>query len=360
MRPSRAVWLAASIAAAACGGDGPARALPVVSWEGEHLRVATDVEAPLCGGTAPYMDRLLGALGEQLGTPLSHRPIYYLLDGEIAEYDTPCEADAYGCSDGAAAYARIAPMDHEIVHLARSAIGFSYPLIEEGAAEYWGDDADIRGPLRGDVLDIASRGSEFPFELYPRAGHFVAYLIDDRGEEAFGELSMRTSFQSSLAEFREAVVGVYGEELEALVEDYEVSYPECLQNEYRAALGDCAFAPALPLCDESGATLRIQRQFSCGDEDVLGPRFGRLWTTIPVEIPVGGIVGLRFTASSEIDVQLKLRRCGGGCGRASLGPFGPSETLRSQSFEAGRHVIEIEWAEGEEVDVEVELFGPCG
>lgn len=350
----------ASLAVTACGGAPPARALPSISWEGEHLRVATDVEAPLCGGTAPYMDRLLGALGEQLGATRPSRPTYYLLDGELPEYDTPCEADAYGCSDGAAAYTRIAPMDHEIVHLARSAIDFSYPLIEEGAAEYWGDDAEIRGPLQGDVLDIASRGSEFPFALYPRAGHFVAYLIDAHGEAAFDELSRRTSFESSLGEFQDAVVGVYGEELEALVEDYEASYPECSQREYRAALGDCAFAPARPLCDEPGGTLRIQRHFACGDDDVLGPRLGRLWTTIPVELPIEGLVGLTFTASPAADVQLTLRRCGGGCGGASLGPLGPSEVLRFGIFETGVHVIEIEWPEGEAIDVAVELFGDCG
>lgn len=341
---------------AACS-EPAARPLPAASWEGENLRVATDVETQLCGGTAPYMDRLLGALGEHFEAPLPDRPIYYLLDGDLTEYDTPCEPDAYGCSDGAAAYSRIAPFDHEIVHLARSGIDFSYPLIEEGAAEYWGDDTDIRGPLQGDVLDIAERGSEFPFPLYPRAGHFVAYLVGVHGEAAFQELSRETSFASSLEAFRGAVLDVYGEELEGLVEDYEASYPECPQIDYRAAFGECAFTPARPICGTDGS-LVVRRRFSCGDDDVLGPRMGRQWVTIPVEVE--SAFGFVFDATPATGVGLKLRRCGGGCPPVTEGPLEPSDTVRLAPFDAGVYVFEIEWPEGAEIDVDLEVFGDCG
>lgn len=51
-----------------------------------------------CGGTAPYMDRVLGAMGEQLGAAPSGWPIDDLLEGDLGEYDTPCEPGAYvGC-----------------------------------------------------------------------------------------------------------------------------------------------------------------------------------------------------------------------------------------------------------------------
>lgn len=261
-------------------------------------------------------------------------------------------------SDGAAAYARIAPLDHEIVHLARAGIDFSYPLIEEGAAEYWGDDADIRGPLHGNVLDIAERGADFPFPLYPRAGHFVAYLVDVHGEAAFGELSVRTSFESSLETFREVVRDVYGQELEALVEDYEASYPECPQIEYRAGFGECAFTPARAICDENGSVV-VRRRFSCGDDDVLGPRLGRQWATIPIEVDSPGF-GFVFDATPAAGVELKLRRCGGGCPPSTMGPFEPSETVRLALVEPGVYVFEIEWAEGGEIEVGLEVVGGCG
>lgn len=347
---------AIAVATAACS-EPAARPLPAVSWEGEHLSVATDVETPLCGGTAPYMDRLLGALGEHFDAPLPDRPVYYLLDGDLTEYDTPCEPDAYGCSDGSDAYAHLVPFDHEIVHLARSGIGFSYPLIEEGAAEYWGDDADIRGPLQGDVLDIAEQGSEFPFPLYPRAGHFVAYLVGVHGEAAFQQLSLATSFESSLEAFRGAVRDVYGQELEALVEDYEASYPECPQIDYRAAFGECAFTAARPIC-EDGSPLVVQRRFSCGDADVLGPRLGRQWATIPIEVDSG--FSFVFDATPATGVELKLRRCGGGCPASTMGPFEPSETVRLALVDAGSWVFELEWPEGEEIDVELGIYGGCG
>lgn len=358
MRLVHAAWLSlVGVVASGCS-EPAARELPPVSWEGEHLRVATDVETPMCGGTAPYMDRLLGALGEQLGAAPPGWPVYYLLEGDLGEYDTPCESGAYGCADGVAAYAPIAPLDHEIVHLARSAVGFSYPFIEEGAAEYWGDDADIRGPLQGDVLELAAQGNEIQFPFYPRAGHFVAYLVDTHGEESFRELSRQTDYGSSLEAFDGALVDVYGEGLGALAEDYEDSYPVCPQRQYRAAFGECVFTPARPICGPEGS-LVVRRRFSCGDEDVLGPRFGRQWTTIPIEVPPSGIAFV-FDATPAEGVELTVRRCGGGCPTPWVGPLEPSETLRLPLFDEGLHVIDIEWPEGQEIEVDLEIFGTCG
>ncbi|MCX4244378.1 gluzincin family metallopeptidase [Paraliomyxa miuraensis] len=344
------------ITASGCS-DPAGRELPPVSWEGEHLRLATNVETPLCGGTAPYMDHLLGALGEQLGAAPPGRPIYYLLEGDVDEYDTPCGAGDYSCGHGTAAYSPIAPFDHEIVHVARSAIGFSYPLIEEGAAEYWGDDADIRGRLQGDVLELAAQGNAFEFPFYPKAGHFVAYLLDVYGEESFLELSRRTNYQSSLAAFDDALVAVYGEDLEALAEDYEANYPKCSQRQYRAAFGECTFTPARSLC-ESDEPLVVRRRFSCGDEDVLGPRFGRQWTTIPIDLPSAGLVFL-FQADLVEGVELTIRRCGGGCPPSAVGPLEPSETTRIAPLDEGRYVIEIEWPEGQEIEVDLEIYSSC-
>lgn len=89
MTLSRRAWLLAAGSVLGACSEPSVRELPAVSWEGENLRVATDVEIPMCGGTAPYMDRLLGALGEQLGATPPGSPIYYLLDGDLDEYDTP-------------------------------------------------------------------------------------------------------------------------------------------------------------------------------------------------------------------------------------------------------------------------------
>lgn len=358
MRLVRAAWLAlVGVMAHGCS-EPAARELPPISWEGEHLRLATDVETPICAGTAPYMDRLLGALGEQLGAAPPGWPVYYLLEGDLGDYDTPCEPGAYGCADEEAAYSPIAPLDHELVHLARSAIDFSYPFIEEGAAEYWGDDADIRGPLQGDVLELAAHGNEIQFPFYPKAGHFVAYLVDAYGEDSFLELSRRTSYESSLEAFDRALEDVYGEGLEELAQDYEANYPACPQRQYRAAFGECAVTPARPICESDGS-LVVRRRFSCGDEDVLGPRFGRQWTTIPIEVPSSGI-GFMFKATPAEGVGLMVRQCGGACPVPWVGPVESSEVLRLPLFDEGLYVIKIEWPEGQELEVDLRVFGACG
>lgn len=114
------------------------------------------------------------------------------------------------------------------------------------------------------------------------------------------------------------MLDVYGEELEGLVEDYEASYPECPQIDYRAAFAECTFTPARPLCGTDGA-LVVRRRFSCGDDDVLGPRLGRQWATIPVEVE--SAFGFVFDATPATGVGLKLRRCGGGCPPVTEGPL---------------------------------------
>lgn len=143
----------------------------------------------------------------------------------------------------------------------------------------------------------------------------------------------------------------------ASCEDYEASYPECPQIDYRAAFGECTFTPARPLCGTDGS-LVVRRRFSCGDDDVLGPRLGRQWTTIPVEVE--SAFGFVFDATPATGVGLKLRRCGGGCPPVTEGPLEPSDTVRLAPFDAGVYVFEIEWPEGEEIDVDLEVFGDCG
>jgi hypothetical protein len=142
------------------------------------------------------------------------------------------------------------------------------------------------------------------------------------------------------------------------VEDYESSYPECPQIQYRAAFGECSFMPARSACDSDGGVV-VRRRFSCGDEDVLGPRRGRLWTTIPIEVDSAGFHFV-FDASPAAGVELRLRRCGGGCPASTMGPFESSETVRLALVEAGVYVFEIEWAEGGEIEVGLEVYEDCG
>lgn len=349
-----------AVTLAACVGDDPdppGLPLPPVIWEGQYLNVASDLPTALCGGTAPHLDSLLGALRERWGTEVEEPSLYYALGGELTEYDTPCVAGQLGCVEGGVVYSGLVPLDHEIVHLAREPIHFSFPLIEEGAAEYWGDDAPLRPDLSGRISELVEEGNPLGFEHYTRAGHFVAYLVESSGEAALEALSSATTLESSPEEFRSAVDMVYGLSLQELEASYEANYPECPQSEYRAAFGECHASDALPICAD-GSGLLIQRRGSCAEGDVLGPRLDRIWTTIQIEVAVTGSYGLRFSATPGDDVVMSMRSCGGGCPMATFGADSSFPGWRLVELDAGVHVAKIEWAAGTAIDFELE-FREC-
>ncbi|MCA9572916.1 MAG: hypothetical protein KC656_34000, partial [Myxococcales bacterium] len=277
----------ALVLAIACAPDEPARDIPPVVWSGEHLDFAPQDGAPeICEGTLSYMDQYVALLADVMRVELDG-PVVYVLGSE--QGPDLCNVEgALGCAFDDAVYARVAPQEHELVHGVRAFDGFSHVFFDEGAAEVFGDDADValRVPANGDLLEGIEAGRPtggLGSMWYPRAGHFAAYLHDRHGPDVTVALLRRTDPYSSAQEAIEVLEEATGMEFDELRTEYEAE-PVCEQARYRYPLHGCNEPAALrERCDGSTAVF-IDERIACDDPTTVGPRDGELWKYIAFEV----------------------------------------------------------------------------
>lgn len=169
--------IAGLLVVASCTPDPPdVMDPPEIEWEGQWLRFGRSPSlVPQCAGVAPYMDRYVGALVDLLEIEADVVVDFYYVD----ELSSPCEA--LGCARDDAVYSIEAVQEHELVHAVRSYEGFSHLMLEEGAAELWGDDSTkyaFRTDTTGDLLVTAELPTMdgLPSEAYGISGRFHALL----------------------------------------------------------------------------------------------------------------------------------------------------------------------------------------
>src|SRR5690606_29440330 len=111
----------------------------------------------ICGGTLQYMDDYTGALKSLFYAPPESMIDYYWLRNPLTSYEfNYCSQNSRGCARQSTVLSKIIPYEHELVHAVRGADSIvAHPLLEEGAAVFWGDDsseAEIEGSL-SEIID---------------------------------------------------------------------------------------------------------------------------------------------------------------------------------------------------------------
>ena len=234
-RIATGVALLALVSPSACS-DEPEP--PPIIWEGEHLRFGTDADdTEICAGTLPYLDGVVGHLGELFGQPDAQVDYYWLPDGP----QPFCPGDAYGCGDERGAFSKYVIHQHELVHSLRFPNGLYLPL-EEGLAEAYGDDWN-RFPIHGDIHDLLSDPSDghLPGPGYGLAAHFVSYLEATHGLDAIIELDAATNYyDTSFSQAQAAFEQVYDQSLDTAIADYQAEYPRCDTRVFRDKAFDCS------------------------------------------------------------------------------------------------------------------------
>ncbi|MBK8238797.1 MAG: hypothetical protein IPK74_24995 [Deltaproteobacteria bacterium] len=302
--------------------------MPDIEWEGEHLRAGGDLEG-VCEGNLSYMDALVGELQQRLGTPgVGLVDFYYLANGED-ELSGHCRADdshlLVGCTNSRQEVFSVQiPMEHELVHGVHAEVGFSHRFLEEGLAEYLGDDGVLpgRGQPMGTVAEAlaAATAHGLPLGDYARAGHFVAFLDNELGTNAAMERIDALGFGDSV----EKVEVELGRGVEGGFPALDAAYaaePACAQSSYRNAEPMCNVAtPLFEQCTSSwDASADVEIDVDCADAAVLGPRDDEIWTYRTLEVPRAGTYTLLATAQADqVAGGLVLKRCAGGCEAAPI------------------------------------------
>ena len=295
---------------------------PKIEWQGAHLRAGGDL-ADLCQGSLPYMDAMVGQLQDRLATPGEGIVDYYHFGPDagpapLADFCRAGESEALlACAnEDQEVFSRATPQEHELVHAVHAEAGFSHPFIEEGLAEYLGDDArnSVRGEPKGTLADaIASADTgSLPLGSYPLAGHFVSYLDQQLGD-GFSERIDAVGFEDS-TDAVEAALGVgFDGGFPGLAKQYE-GQAACAQPAYRDASLMCnVAAPLFETCGPEQDAM-VEVNVDCSEGDVLGPRDGEIWTYRTMDIAAPGTYYILAQAETAAMANgLEIKRCSGGC-----------------------------------------------
>lgn len=301
----------------------------VIEWEGEHLRAGGDLDG-VCQGNFSYMDMLVGELQRRLGTPGARLVDYYYFAGDEEEVRSHCgDGDSHflvGCtSSDQEVFSLEIPMEHELVHAVHAEVGFSHRSLEEGLAEYLGDDGDLPG--RTEAMGALSEGIAaatprgLPLGYYPLAGHFVSFLDGEIGTSAAMKRIDALGFGDSVDDVELELGMALAGGFPVLEQEYE-AVPTCAQVSYRDAEPMCnVAAPLFEQCTPNwDMSADIYVDVDCSNPDVLGPREDEIWTYRTFEILNAGTYSVLATSgSAEFAEGIVLKRCAGGCDSAPIG-----------------------------------------
>jgi hypothetical protein len=306
-RFATAAAVLALVSASACSDEPDP---PPIIWEGEHLRFGTDADdSTICAGTLPYLDGVVGHLGEVFGHPDAQVDYYWLPDG-TKPY---CDLGGDGCANDRGAFSRYVIHQHELVHAIRFPFTLYLP-IEEGLAEAYGDDWD-RFPIQGNINDLLRDPANgyIPGPGYGLAGHFVSYLDAAHGLDTLVELDAATNYESSFSQAEAAFQRTYGQSLDAEITNYKADYPRCNTASFRDKTFDCS-RNVVAAPTQVDTTLDMTVSMACDDPAVLGPRFGERWTTVTLDVTVAGNYYIVVTPTDNLGLEvIRITRCDLSC-----------------------------------------------
>lgn len=307
-------WLLSTLASGALFACGDETTLPPISWSSEDFDFADEANYPLCGRTLDYQQTFVDLAQNIFGQPKSGRKFtYYSLFFDGDTFAHFCPPELTGCYREGQVFSTIVPDLHEATHaVVALAIGRSHPFFSEGIAEVFRDRA---GGSRSSGMTTVEEGLGFdgihaalPLELYPRAGHFMSYVLAAHGQGAALDLLTRARPGDSVDDLHGDLEAALGLEFAELMADYTTS-PECRSAQYRWPITECTGAP---LAARLGRWDLVE-QLDCERDDVIGPRVGDQWTVRTIEVPAAGRYRITVTAAENAGALVEVGHCSPGC-----------------------------------------------
>ncbi len=282
-RPARAGIIVTLLTISGCQDE-----LPPIVWEGEHVRIGTDLDiGEWCPGTLTYVDDFAGAVAAKL--EIDREPFnYYVYPPPLRERDV-CNGTALGCWYRGALFTTRIPDRHELVHAVDAGSSLMPLPFEEGAAAYWGDipallTVDYTELDLPEAIDTYWRG-DLSLKSYALFGHFTSYLIHTHGLEPYVALTHTTKLRTARAAFDAAFEAAYGLPLDEAMDDYEANWPYCPVEALQSSFFECEREP---IVIDGPDPEPFSFDISCGDPQVVGPDpnvndVQKLWKTATIE-----------------------------------------------------------------------------
>jgi hypothetical protein len=301
-------------------GDSGLHDLPRTSWRGDFIEFGTDVDSSICPQTLTSLDEYMGGVDEHIRSGASLPIRYFHLSKDLTDYGFGCPPGSHGCighDDGSVVVgSKQLSLEHELVHASSATNG--HRVLEEGLATFLGTDLDwwgIAEPLdiRGAFESIEGTTSFLPAELYPVAGHFVSYLVEEHGLPAVVALVEASESGMTLDELDERSIEHVGRDLRSAIDDYEASGPGCEVAQYSPTWFQCELTPpSIPIfsCTASDQPVLVDVELACAN-GASGVQDGMIWRDVLIDVPSGVATLVRLYEGHP--VELVVRSCGHGC-----------------------------------------------
>ena len=330
----------------ACTPEDPEE-MPDFEWQGTWITIWGFDTLPedTCAGTFTYLDDYAGVLASEykITEPLG---IYrWYSDAEFLDAD-PCRHESNGCAGLNGIFARVMPLEHELVHSANIMTTVCPALLAEGLAEYYGTNSET--PATRDLSGVLEDPGVLPFPAkdYPIAGAFAAFLIEEYGLDRVLEVCERAGVNPTAAEFSDAITAALSVSLETLASSFE-SF-DCSYQQYRSKVYECNQAPSIVAGVEP-----VESTFNldCSDQLSIGPRDDEIWTLATAEAMQSGtyLVALKDESGTVVEdiVGLEIIQCDTKCAdypRVHSFKPGMGPVIAPVQLDAGTHAIRI-WGE---------------
>ncbi len=222
-----------------------------LTYATEHINIHVAEDQFLCAGSAQDYERFVTYVATQMGIDVERR-ISMFIDGQISD----CPPFSLGCTgtDGVILtmpYATYHELGHATICQIRNT---TPPFLAEGFAvsfEQYGLDS-MDNPSEFAEIRQAHFGM-----YYERAGHFVRWLQEQLGPEAFLDLYTTATYSGGVWA---AVENAYGTMAEA---DYHATAPAMWVPHRQCA--------DLPILEPNGEQWLFESTFDCSSTSTLGP-----------------------------------------------------------------------------------------
>lgn len=309
-------------------------------FDGDQLRIHAAPGLTPCLGTGPAMEEMLGFLARETGLgPLDDPIDLYWLEGDDVQEACGFSFEVRGCSlPSSEAITSALPEEHELVHayLQRQGTSFTrYSFLEEGLATVYGTERLLPEP-KTTLEDALSYAEALPAGHYPRAGHFVSFLIDAFGPQSVAEFVMKSS-SFTPATFASEFADHFGASLESVSDTYAMTPQRCTGAGWqrRVACDHPATAWTRP------STWTIDVGAGCSAEASVGAADGPVQERFVLEIPEAGLFDVRRGTPSAVGLPVVDVVGCGGCEQdfALEHDLGDGLVLADYPIDAGRYLV---------------------
>jgi hypothetical protein len=323
-----------------------------VVYEGAQVRLQTRPGLEVCAGNGPSMDRMVEFFGREtaLGNLDAPVDVYLLEPDEVTEVCGLDYIETFACAfvEDVRPFVVTSylPTEHEVIHtylsFKQSVARTRYSFFEEGLASVYGRDGFLPRPTT-DLYDAMGYVRELPGEHYPRAAHFVSFLVDEFGVEATTEFVLATADVGSSVGLAETFEANFGVELDRFIAEYESSAPTCSSDGWQRGYN----------CQDVGVgwhfsgTLRVDVGSPCDTQGVLGVDGRGTYERFVVDFDEPATLSVRLL-SPVVDSypRVRMTRCGS-CGDEFVLDYDLERgALFGAQVDAGKYLVNVFDSEG--------------